>query len=146
MELLPRTRVELRVRVQWGGRVEELMAEAEKEQIPSPLLLAFAPLHRVAMGSAVGVVLGGIVFLITAALLVKGGYPIGPRLALLAHYFVGYSVTWSGALIGLCWGFGIGFMLGWGFALLRNFVVWSWLSLIRSRAEMEQYGDFLDHL
>jgi len=48
--------------------------------------------------------------------------------------------------VGLRWGFGAGFLLGWGFALLRNFVVWSWLILIRSRAEMEQYGDLLDHL
>ena len=147
MELLPRTRVELCLRVQLGRRrVEELMAEEEKEQIPRQLLLAFAPLHRVAMGTAVGVVLGGMVFLTTAALLVKGGYPIGPRLALLGQYFIGYTVTSSGALIGLFWGFGSGFLLGWAFALLRNFIVWSWLTLIRSRAEMAQYDDFLDHL
>ncbi len=148
MELLPRTRVELRVRVQLGRTaLERIMAEDEpKEQLPSPLLLAFAPMHRTAMGVACGVVCGGLLFVMTMALLLKGGYPIGPNLALLGNYFFGYTVTIPGAFIGLLWGFGFGFLLGWGFAVARNLVVWAWLTLVRSRAEMDEYGDFLDHM
>lgn len=122
------------------------MVEEEKASLPAPLLQAFAPLHKVAMGVACGAVLGGSVFLITAALLLKGGEVVGPNLALLGQYFLGYGVTWGGALIGLGWGFGVGFALGWSFALMRNLAIWAWLILVKSRAEMEQYGDFLDHL
>jgi len=148
MELLPKTRVELRVRLKVGRTaLDEFMAEDEpKEQLPSPLLLAFAPLHRTAMGVACGVVLGGLLFLMTLFLVAKGGYPVGPTLALLGQFFFGYTVTFPGAFVGLLWGFMTGFLLGWGFAVVRNLVVWSWLLLIRSRAEMEQYGDFLDHM
>lgn len=147
MELLPKTRVELRMRVRVGPRaVEDLMVEDEKPGLPSAILLAFAPLHRVAMGVAVGTVLGALIFLLTVFLVIKGGYPIGPNLALLGQFFIGFTVSLPGAVIGLLWGFGTGFVLGWGFAVLRNFVVWTWLTLIRSRAEMDQYGDFLDHM
>jgi hypothetical protein len=148
MELLPKTRVELRVLVRLGRTaLKELMAEEEpKEQLPSPLLLAFAPMHRTAMGAAFGVVLGGLLFLMTMALVIKGGYPVGPNLSLLNQFLIGYTVTFPGAFVGLIWGFGVGFLLGWGFAVVRNFFVWAWLVLIRSKAEMEEYGDFLDHM
>lgn len=150
MELLPKTRVELRVRVRIGRTaVVEMMTHEEpkpQEELPSPLLLAFAPVHRAAMGIAWGVVLGGFLFLLTLFLVVKGGYPIGPNLALLGEFFFGYTVTFPGAFVGLLWGFGVGFLLGWGFAVVRNVIVWSWLTLIRSRAEMDEYGDFLDHM
>ena len=148
MELLPKTRVELRVRVRLGHTaLKALMMEDEtKNQLPDPLLLAFAPMHRTAMGAAVGSVMGGILFLMTTALVIKGGYPIGPNLALLGQYLFGYTVTFPGAFVGMIWGFSIGFIIGWGIAVLHNFVVWAWLVLIRSRAEMDEYGDFLDHM
>ena len=125
---------------------KDSMADKEDLSIPTPLLQAFAPLHRSAMGVACGVVLGGSVFLTTAVLLVKGGKVVGPNLALLGQFFWGYTVTWPGAFIGLLWGFVAGFVLGWGFALVRNLSIWIWLTLVRTRAEMKQYRDFLDHL
>jgi len=97
------------------------------------------------MGVAVGVVLGAVVFFVTVVQVIRGGFPV-PNLWLLAQFFFGYRVTIPGAFIGLLWGFGVGFVLGWSFALLRNMSVWIWLTVIRSRAEMEQYRDFLDHL
>jgi len=136
------------VKVRLGrAALKELMTEEEsQDQLPSALLLAFAPMHRTAMGAAFGVVLGGLLFLMTMALVVKGGYPVGPTLSLLGHFFFGYTVTFFGAFVGLLWGLGVGFLLGWGFAVVRNLIVWSWLVLIRSRAEMDEYGDFLDHM
>ncbi|MGH9814514.1 MAG: hypothetical protein ACRD5F_13980 [Candidatus Acidiferrales bacterium] len=114
--------------------------------LPEPVLLAFAPLHRMGMGMAGGVVFGGGLFLMTIALLLRGGYPIGPKLSLLSHFFSGYSVTWPGSLLGLAWGFVAGFFLGYSFALAHNLAVWLWLVVVKSRAEMDQYGDFLDHM
>lgn len=117
-----------------------------QDTLPEPVLQAFAPLHKLAMGVAWGTVLSGLIFLMTVALLLKGGEHVGPNLGLLGQFFIGYTVTWTGALVGLLWGFAAGFVLGWGFALTRNLTLWVWLMIIRSRAEMEQYGDFLDHL
>jgi len=146
MELLPKTRLELRLRVRIGqNAVDDLMTD-EKETLPQPLVLAFAPLHRSAMGIAWGSVLGALIFLMTVTLLIKGGDRIGPNLGLLNQFFIGYTVTVTGAFVGLVYGFITGFILGWGFAFVRNIAVWAWLTAIRSRAEMDQYGDFLDHM
>ncbi len=121
------------------------MSEMNKGKILAPLLLAFAPLHRSALGVSFGVVSDSLLFLMTLVAVARGGYP-EPNLWLLQAFFYGYRVTYPGAFIGFLWGFAVGFALGWGFALLRNLVVWIWLTVIRSRAEMEQYSDFLDHL
>jgi hypothetical protein len=110
----------------------------------SPLLRAFAPLHRTAMGVAWGVVCGGVIALATVVPVVKGEDFLS--FGLLAQFFWGYSVTWRGVFTGLLWGFGVGFALGYGFALIRNAAVWLWLTVIRSRAEMDQYSDLLDRL
>jgi len=113
--------------------------------VDSPLLRAFAPLHRSALGIACGVVVGGLICTATLALVIHGRHP-NVKLYLLDQFFWGYSVSWLGALIGFLWGWVAGFILGYGFALVRNAAVWVWLTVIRSQAEMEQYSDFLDHL
>ncbi len=147
MELLPKTRVELCIRVRLGRQaVDEMMAEHTPERLPDNLLLAFAPLHRMAMGIAAGAVGGSLLFLLTLFLVAKGGYPIGPNMKLLGQFFFGYDVTVAGSFIGLLWGFAAGFVAGYGFAVVRNIAVWLWLTVIRSEAEMDQYGDFLDHI
>ena len=112
----------------------------------SPPLLAFGPLHRTALGLAFGTVFGGFVFLATMIVMLKKGDGNLIQLELLNQFFWRYSVSLSGAFIGLLWGFGSGFALGWILAALRNTVVWIWLTIVRSRAEMDQYSDFLDHL
>lgn len=122
------------------------MSPESSDRLDMAILRAFAPLHRVAMGVAWGVVIGLGIFLMTAVLLIKGGPVIGPNLALLGQFFFGYTVTWPGAFMGLLWGFLVGFVLGWGFAFTRNLAFWLWLTAIKSRAEMDEYGDFLDHM
>jgi len=142
----PSTKIEMEISTRLRQSVNyNAMPEQPKPPL-SPVLLAFAPIHRTALGVAGGVVLGGIIFLMTAILLIKGGQHVGSNLMLLGQYSFGYTVTWVGSLIGLAWGFAVGFLVGWSFALIHNFVVWIWLALVRSRAEMEEYGDLLDHL
>jgi len=113
---------------------------------PGLLLRAFAPLHRMAMGFAFGTVSGGLLAIVSLILLLRGTDEARTAGGLLGQFLWGYSVSWSGVFIGLAWGFGVGFVLGYGFALVRNGMIWLWLTLIRSRAEMDQYSDFLDHL
>jgi hypothetical protein len=111
----------------------------------SRLVRAFAPLHRGALGVAGGVVLGSLVFAITL-ISMSHGFHTSANPALLGQFLIGYTVSLPGALIGLAWGFGAGFVLGWSTALLRNLAVWAYLISLRSRAEMDQYSDLLDHL
>jgi hypothetical protein len=122
------------------------MSETPAEQMPREALLAFAPLHRLGMGVACGVVLGGLLFVATMFLVLKGGYPVGPNLGLLGEFLLGYTVTLPGAFVGAAWFFAIGFLLGYGFAVAHNLAIWIWLVVVFSKAEMEQYGDFLDHM
>ncbi len=110
------------------------------------LLRAFAPLHRIAMGLAGAVVASGLLGIITVVLLLRGTDEAITAGSLLGQFLWGYSVSLRGIFIGLVWGLVIGFVMGYGFALLRNAAVWLWLTLIRSRAEMDQYSDFLDHM
>ena len=68
-------------------------------------------------------VIGGLgLFLITAWLLVKGGENVGAHLNLLGQYLIGYSVTWTGSLIGLVYGALLGGILGWSIAKLYNLI------------------------
>src|SRR5881409_967211 len=106
------------------------MSKRQNTRLPR-FLLAFTPLHRVAMGVACGVVLGCLIFLATVVLLLKDGYPAGPNLALLSQFLFGYRVSLTGSIVGFLWGFAIGFALGWSFALLRNLALWTCLALVR---------------
>jgi hypothetical protein len=121
------------------------MPDQEEHLIANPLLLAFAPIHRRALGIASGVVLGGFLSLLTLVAVLRGGEAVN-GLSLLSQFFWGYSVSWLGILTVFLWGFGLGFIAGWCMALFRNAMVWIWLTAIRSRAEMSAYSDFLDHL
>jgi hypothetical protein len=72
--------------------------------------------------------------------------PTTAGLALLNQYFPGYTVSWTGALIGLAWGFALGFCAGWFVAFARNVVLAISLFMIRTRAELAETRDFLDHI
>jgi hypothetical protein len=113
--------------------------------LPAPLALAFAPLHKRALGLATGLALGLFLFLATAiSLLREGGQEA--NLWLLGQYLTGYTQTWPGAVIGFAWGMGVGFVAGWFIAFCRNFVIAASLFWIRARNEIDQTRDFLDHI
>ena len=114
------------------------------EQLPDELALAFRPLHKRAFGLAVGTTLGAVVFLATAyTLIVPGSSGLLP---LLASYFPGYTVSWTGALVGGAWTAFAFFVAGWFTAFCRNFVIAASVWLARTRAELQATRDFLDHI
>ena len=96
------------------------------------------------MGVALAVVCGGLLSLSTLVLVVRGTHSID--LDLLGQFLWGYRLSVSGIFIGLLWGALVGFAFGYSFALLRNFVLWLWTTSVTSRAEMDHYSDFLDHM
>jgi hypothetical protein len=119
---------------------------SEPETLPPALALAFAPLHKRALGMAVGLATGLSIFLMTAVFLLRGEAAADINLWPLSAYFTGYSPTWPGALIGFAWGCAVGFIGGWFVAFCRNFVIAISLFLIRTRSELSESQDFLDHI
>ena len=72
----------------------------------------------------VGALIGGIgLFVMTAWLLVRGGPQVGTHLQLLGQYFVGYSVTWAGSLVGVFYGALTGGLVGWAVGTIYNGIV-----------------------
>jgi hypothetical protein len=109
------------------------------------LALAFAPLHKRAFGGATGTAAAVVVFLLTAVYLIRDPQP-GFELGLLAQYFAGYTVSWPGAVVGAAWAWFAGFVLGWFLAFVRNFLLAAFLFVVRTKAELVQTRDFLDHI
>lgn len=122
----------------------EPLETSTDEVVPRKLRLAFAPLHKRAFGTAVGVATGLLVF--AATLWTMAFVAEDPGLSLLRAYFYGYSVTWQGAFVGLFWGGFSGFVAGWFAAFCRNLALAALLFLARTRAELEATRDFLDHI
>ena len=108
------------------------------------IIEAFAKLDRTALGLAVGTLSGLVVFLATLILIIKGGRVVGPNLALLGQFFYGYTVTMTGAFVGLVYGFVIGFVVGWLIALLRNSLVSAYLVALKTRANLTSSLDSID--
>ena len=62
-------------------------------------------------------------FLMTVWLLIKGGQQVGVHLNLLGQYFIGYSVTWKGSILGFCYGAFIGGIVGWAIGTIYNRII-----------------------
>ncbi len=119
---------------------------AARSTVPPEKIIevAFARLDPVALGAAFGVVAGTLLSVATAVLVLKGGPMVGRNLSLLANYLYGFTVTWSGAVIGwLEAGIG-GFALGYVTAQLRNWGLAAYAARVRRRAAAEARRDLLD--
>jgi hypothetical protein len=116
-----------------------------KDALPNRLQLAFKPLDKRALGIAIGLAAGHLVALVTVIAVIEGG-EAERILGLLRQYFGGYTVSWPGVLIGFLWAFVAGFTAGWFVAFTRNFVLAISIFLVRTRAELFETRDFLDHV
>jgi hypothetical protein len=88
------------------GRKEEDRA-AEKKLFSGVLWL-----NAKVFGLTLGIVCGLALFLATNWLVIKGGEPVGPHLALLSQYFIGYRVSFLGSFVGFLYGFALGTLTG----------------------------------
>lgn len=78
-------------------------------------------LNAIVSGLVTGVIFGSVIFIATNWLLLKGGEPIGPHMALLGQFFWGYTVSFWGSIVGLLYGLVTGFIVGYAVAFLYNF-------------------------
>ena len=124
-----------------AAKMTELSNTSAAERV---IIEAFARLDRTALGLAVGTLSGLGVFLATIVLIIKGGEVVGPNLALLGQFFFGYTVTVTGAFIGLVYGFIVGFVVGWLIALLRNSLISAYLIALKTRANLTSSLDSID--
>lgn len=119
--------------------------DPEEVSLDQALELAFAPLNKRAFGTALGSAGAVLMVLVTAAVLVTDRaqeFPLG----LLGQYLYGYTVSWPGVLVGAGWGFVVAFVAGWFFAFCRNASLAITAFAIRTRAELTETRDFLDHI
>ncbi len=120
----------------------EVMRHRRQRAVEERLLVhSLAHLNPLALGTALGAVLGAGLFLATAVLLARAALlppptgEVGPLLGLLSHYFPGYAVTWPGSLLGAVYGFLVGMVLGLAVAGLVNLNSYLYVRrLNRSRA------------
>ena len=101
----------------------------DTKDLESLVLVRVVRLNAVVTGLVTGLLAGLALFVATNWLVLKGGPVVGPHLALLGQYFIGYRVSFVGSLIGFAWAFGVGFVAG-------TAVVWiyTWLTRLRAPA------------
>ena len=109
------------------------------------IVQSLAKLDGKALGISIGLLFGLIIFLATNFLLYKGGDVIGPNLALLGQFFIGYEVSFTGSLVGMIYGLIAGFVIGWLIAIVRNVVVTIYMHVLKLKGSMSAVNDYLDN-
>lgn len=79
-------------------------------------------LNAMLSGAVAGIMAGLAVFIATNWLILKGGKVVGPHLALLGQFFIGYRVTFVGSLIGFAYACACGFLGGYSIARIYNWI------------------------
>jgi hypothetical protein len=95
----------------------------DENDLEKVVLTRLLRLNATVQGFVTGIVAGLGMFIATNWLVLKGGYVVGPHLSLLGQFFIGYRVTFLGSLIGFAYGFGAGFLVGYGVARVYNYIV-----------------------
>jgi hypothetical protein len=103
------------------------MAESDKK-LEDIVLTRLLRLNATVQGLVAGTLLGLVIFAATNWLILKASAvgnqaPVGPHLALLGQYFIGYRVTFWGSLVGFVYGFAIGFAGGYLTSSTYNWLV-----------------------
>ena len=123
-----------------------MKAEQHRTDLTEELIVqSLAKLDGKALGIALGLLLGLGIFAATNFLIIKGGHVVGPNLALLSQFFIGYEITFSGSLIGMIYGLMAGFVIGWLIAVIRNFVVTIYIHVFKLKGSMSAVNDYLDN-
>jgi hypothetical protein len=99
------------------------MTSEDKKLLEEIVLTRLLRLNAKIHGLVAGLLSGLVIFVVTNWLILKGGEVVGPHLALLGQFFIGYRVTFGGSLIGAAYGFIGGFAVGYFVASMYNWLV-----------------------
>ncbi|HKZ05956.1 MAG TPA: hypothetical protein VJU81_10840 [Methylomirabilota bacterium] len=92
----------------------------DPKDLEALVLVRVVRLNAAVAGVVTGLLAGLALFVATNWLILKGGPVVGPHLALLGQYFIGYRVTFVGSLIGFVWAFAVGFVVGAAVVAIYN--------------------------
>lgn len=123
-------------------RQEDELVSNKADEI---IVQSLAKIDGTALGISIGFLFGLVVFAATNFLIFKGGEEIGPNLALLGQFFVGYEVSFTGSLIGLVYGVIAGFILGWLIAGIRNLILAAYIFALRLKGSFSAVNDYIDN-
>jgi protoporphyrinogen oxidase len=132
-----------------GGTTDEYLEAEEKTNIKrreTRVLLrqTFTLMDQTAFGAATGLTAGLLIWFITVWPIIRGDSIITPYLGLISNYFLGYTVTFGGALIGFGYGFIWGFCFGWIFGFLRNAFIRFYIHRLRKKIEAVAIRNIMD--
>lgn len=102
--------------------MSEDLTEQEKA-LEKIVMTRLVRLSATVYGIVFGLVLGFGILIATLWLVVRGGAVVGPNLALLGQFYVGYTVTYLGSVIGFVYGFITGFITGFSIATIYNWII-----------------------
>lgn len=94
-----------------------------REPSPEEVQRSIRRLNARAWGIALGLLLGGGLFLATNVLVLKGGPNVGEHLQLLSVFFPGYRVTFLGSFVGFVYLFVVGYGIGRVVGSVYNWLV-----------------------
>ena len=97
--------------------------QQQENSVETIVLTRLMRLNALIYGGVTGLVVGLSLFIATNWLVLQGGPVVGPHLALLNQFFIGYRVTFAGSFIGLAYGLGAGFIAGYSVARIYNWLV-----------------------
>ncbi len=133
----------------WNVNEEKEYHEEAAVETPTitdeAIIRAFSRMDKFGFAASLGLTFSLVMFFATIWLVIKGGDVVGPNLQLLGQYFIGYTVTFQGAFIGMAYTFFWFFLLGWFFAYMRNASLGYFVYRIKKRREMLSFRDFVDH-
>lgn len=92
----------------------------EKRVLERMALTRALHMNATVQGVVTGLVTGLAIFIATNWLVLKGGEVVGPHLALLGQFLIGYRVTFAGSLVGFAYGFTGGYLVGYVVAGMYN--------------------------
>ena len=107
---------------------------------------AFPKLDPMSLGLSLGMVLGFGLLVTTFFLILRGGDVSGQTLTLLDQFYPGYAVTVPGGMVGFFYAFLSGFLLGWGYAFLRNAMTALYLVSLYRSAQQSAMRQFFEHM
>ncbi len=95
----------------------------QEKNLEKMVMTRLVRLSAAVYGIVFGFVLGLGIFVATLWLVVRGGPVVGPNLALLGQFFLGYTVTYLGSVVGFVYGFITGFVIGFSIATIYNWII-----------------------